>query len=80
MDRRAILHRLNKVFVETLDNEAIILAEETTANDVAEWDSLSHIQLVVEVEKEFGIRFTAREIQGWKTIGEMIDSISTKTL
>jgi len=72
------LKKVNEVFVETLDNGNIVLTEATTANDVAEWDSLNHIQLVVEVEKAFGIRFSSREIQTWKNIGEMIDSISAK--
>lgn len=78
MDRAEILKKVNEVFVETLDNENIVLTDATTANDVAEWDSLNHIQLVVEVEKAFGIRFSSREIQTWKNIGEMIDSISAK--
>lgn len=78
MERTEILQRVNAVFVDTLDNETIVLKEETTAGDVAEWDSLTHIQLVVAVEKAFGIRFTSREIQSWKNIGEMLDSISAK--
>lgn len=79
MERTEILQRVNAVFADTLDNETIVLKEETTAGDVAEWDSLTHIQLVVAVEKAFGIRFTSREIQSWKNIGEMLDSISAKT-
>lgn len=78
MDRGELLQAVNEVFVDELDNPAIVLKEDTTANDVAEWDSLSHIQLVVAVEKKFGIRFTAREIQSWKNVGEMIDSIKAK--
>ena len=78
MDRAAILKKVNALFVETLDNEDIVLTDATTANDVAEWDSLNHIQLVVDVEKAFGIRFSSREIQTWKNVGEMIDSIIAK--
>ena len=78
MDNKEILTTVTAVFAEVLDNKNIILTGETTANDVEEWDSLNHIQLVVAVEKKFRIRFTSREIQGWKNVGEMIDSINAK--
>lgn len=78
MDNKEILTTVTAVFAEVLDNKNIILTGETTANDVEEWDSLNHIQLVVAVEKKFRIRFTSREIQGWKNVGEMVDSINAK--
>jgi acyl carrier protein len=78
MDKTEILKKVNAVFVDVLDDEKIVLTEATTANDVEEWDSLNHIQLVVAVEKKFGIRFASREIQSWKNVGEMVDSISSK--
>jgi acyl carrier protein len=78
MDKTEILKKVNAVFVDVLDDENLVLTEATTANDVEEWDSLNHIQLVVAVEKKFGIRFASREIQSWKNVGEMVDSISAK--
>ena len=66
------------IFIDNLDNGDITLTETTTADDVEGWDSLTHVQLVVAVERKFKIRFTAKEIQSWKNIGEMIDSISNK--
>ena len=78
MERNDILHGVNEVFKDNLDDESIILAENTTADDIEEWDSLTHVQLVVAVEKKFKIRFNAKEIQSWKNVGEMIDSISAK--
>ncbi len=62
MNKNEILSKLSEIFREELDNEEITLTEETTANDVEEWDSLSHIQLIVAVEKAFGIRFISSEI------------------
>ena len=78
MDKAEILQQVNVVFVDVLDNDKIVLKNETTANDVDEWDSLNHIQLVVAIEKAFKVRFASREIQSWKNVGEMVDSISTK--
>ncbi|GEN73221.1 MULTISPECIES: acyl carrier protein [Chryseobacterium] len=78
MDKNEILSKLTNVFRDELDNEDIVLNAETTAEDVEEWDSLSHIQLIVAVEKAFGIRFTSSEIQGWNNVGEMADSIASK--
>jgi len=78
MDNNEILKKVNDLFTDVLDNENIILTGASTARDVEEWDSLNHIQLVVAIERQFGIRFTSREIQGWNNVGEMIDSISAK--
>jgi len=78
MERSEILKQVNEIFVNTLDNEDIVITETTRAPDVAEWDSLTHIELVVAVEKHFKIRFTAKEIQTWDNVGEMLDCIQQK--
>ena len=78
MTREEILSTISSVFADTLDEENVTLTEATTADDVEGWDSLTHVQLVVAVEKKFKIRFSAKEIQSWKNVGEMIDSISSK--
>ena len=73
-----ILDQVNSVIKIVLDNDAIRVNENSTADEIDEWDSLSHIQLVVAIEKHFKIRFNSKEIQGWKNIGELMDSISSK--
>ena len=78
MNRSEILKQINLIFIDTLDNEDVVIKEETTANDVEEWDSLTHIQLVVAIEKHFKIRFTSKEIQSWNNVGEMMDCIVSK--
>jgi acyl carrier protein len=78
MERSTILEQLNEIFIDAIDDEDIRLAFETTADDVEGWDSLTHIQLVVAIEKKFKIRFTSNEIQSWKNVGELIDSIESK--
>ena len=78
MTREDILKEISYVFADTLDEDNLTLAESSTADDVDGWDSLTHVQLVVAVEKRFKLRFSAKEIQSWKNVGEMIDSISSK--
>lgn len=79
MERKELFKKVNEIFIDALDIEEDIILEETTkAADVEEWDSLNHIQLVVAIEKHFKIRFTSKEIQSWKNVGEMIDSIAEK--
>lgn len=78
MKRDDTLKQLEELFKEILDNDHIRLSEETTANDVEEWDSLTHIQLIVEIEKKFNIRFSSKEIRKWNNVGEMLDSVCQK--
>ena len=73
-----ILDEVNRIFCEVLANDSIELKNETTANDVKGWDSLSHIELVVAVEKHFKIRFNFAELQKFKNVGEMCDNIAAK--
>lgn len=62
MERSDIFKKVNEIFCDELDNDDIVLTDETTADDVEEWDSLSHVQLIVAIEKAFGIKFTSNEI------------------
>lgn len=78
MKKMQILDEVQAIFREVLDNEEIVLANETTADDIEEWDSLTHIQLIVAIEKHFKIKFTSKEILSWQNVGEMIDCIATK--
>jgi len=78
MNRNEILNTVNNVFIDVLDDDNLVLTEATTANDVEEWDSLNHIQLVVAIERQFKIRFASQEILSWQNIGEMVDSIAAK--
>jgi acyl carrier protein len=79
MDHTAIIRKVNDIFIDVLDNPDIVLTDETSASDIAEWDSLNHIQLVVAIEKAFKMKFTSKEIQSWKNVGEMCKAINEKT-
>ena len=78
MEKNEILMKVQEIFRDVLDNEEIVLVNETTADDIEEWDSLSHVQLVVAVEKAFKVKFSSKEILSWKNVGEMVDSIVAK--
>lgn len=75
MQIEAILKQVNHIFIQVLDEDTIILTNETTSEDIDEWDSLTHIQLVVAIEKHFKTRFTSTEIQSWKNVGQMSEAI-----
>lgn len=78
MDKNQILADVQEIFRDVLDNEDLVISFETVADDVEEWDSLSHIQLIVAIEKHFQIKFNSKELMEWKTVGDMIDCISNK--
>ncbi|MBP3228389.1 MAG: acyl carrier protein [Bacteroidaceae bacterium] len=73
-----IYSRLTAVFRDVFDDDALTLTPATSAADIDEWDSLSHVQLIVAVEQEFGLRFTSREILRWQNVGEMAEAIAAK--
>lgn len=75
MERTEILAKVQEIFRDVLDNEDIVLTNETTADDIEEYDSLSHIQLIVAIEKKFNIKFSAIDIIAWDNVGELIDCI-----
>jgi acyl carrier protein len=78
MERNDIMSRVQEVFRDELELDDLVLTDETTADDVEEWDSLSHVQLVVALEKAFNIKFTSREILSWDNVGDLIDCIGKK--
>ena len=78
MERSEILKRVEEIFREELGQDALVLTDETTAEDVEGWDSLSHVQLVAVMEDAFGIEFSSREILSWDNVGDLIDSIQKK--
>ena len=76
--REEILDQVQGVFRKVLNDPSVTLHESTTAEDVNGWDSLSHVKIISEVEKQFKIRFSIKEMLTWKTVGDMIDSLYSK--
>lgn len=74
----SVRETLNLVFRRVFDNETITITDETTADDIEEWDSLAHINLIMEIEAEFDIKFTVDDIMDLKNVGEMLELIERK--
>ena len=75
MTNEQIYERLNKIFQNVFDEDRLAVRENTTAEDIDGWDSLEHINLIVAVEKRFGIKFNMGEVTTMKNVGEMADII-----
>ena len=70
---------LNEVFRSVFDNPNINITSESTSNDIIGWDSFSHMNLISTIEIHFNIEFSQSEAIGFKTVGELIQSIKSKT-
>lgn len=77
MNEKEIYAKLEEIFEDVFD-EKVTLTSETTAEDVEDWDSLSHITLISAVEEEFGIKFKMKEVSAMKNVGEMVSIISER--
>ena len=78
MDRESVIHRLNAIFQDIFDDPSLAVNDAMTASDVEGWDSLSHINLIVAVEKEFRVRFTTAEVRGLNNVGDFVALIVRK--
>lgn len=78
MDREAVFAKLVGVFEDVMDTDGVVLTEATIGDDVEEWDSLSHVRLMVSVEKAFGIRFSTAEISEFENLGDILTAIQAK--
>ncbi len=79
MDRADIIKRLEPVMQDVFDDDSIQYRDDLSANDVEEWDSLSHIRFIVAVEKTFRVRFTSSEMEGFNSVGDLVDAVAKKT-
>lgn len=75
MNRNEVLKKLNVIFRDVFDDDSIVINDRTTSNDIEEWDSIEHINLIGAVEDEFSMRFKMKGVSGMKNVGEMVDII-----
>lgn len=79
MKRHELFQDLTVILEDVMDVEDVVLTDDTTADDVEEWDSLSHVRLIVAIEKKYGIKFTNAEIASLTRVKDIIDMIDAKT-
>ncbi len=70
---------LTRVMADVFDDDDVVAKPELTAKDVPGWDSMAHVRLILQVERTFGVKFTATEISSFKTVGDLARSIAAKT-
>ncbi|WP_022756296.1 acyl carrier protein [Butyrivibrio fibrisolvens] len=75
MTREEVYEILNGIFQEVFDDEEITVNDSTTSEDIEDWDSLEHINLIVAIEKKYNIKFNMGEVNKFKNVGEMVDKI-----
>ena len=72
------IEKLNGIFQAVFDNDEIALRPEMTANDIDGWDSLSHENLVLAVEKGFGVKFTPKEQLSFRSVADWLKCLEGK--
>jgi acyl carrier protein len=78
MQQQEIYDRLTVILRDVFDDDTLVATPELTAHDVKDWDSVSHITLIVAVEERFGIKFKTAEVEKMKDVGQMVERIETK--
>ncbi|MGH6812309.1 MAG: acyl carrier protein [Methylocella sp.] len=79
MSKDEILEKLTSVFRDIFEDDAIVLERGMTADDVKEWDSANHINLVVAAEMRFRMKISTAEVDALKNVGDFVDLIERKT-
>ena len=78
MENNEIVSRLTPIFRDVFDDNALVVTEGMSAADVPTWDSLSNINMIVAVEKAFGVKFSIKDVRNLKNVGELLELIKRK--
>ncbi len=78
MTREEIVSKLTDIFHEVFNDNAIVLNDGMTANDVENWDSLTHMLMITKVEETFGIKFKLKELNKLRQVGDLVAVIESK--
>ncbi len=78
MQESQIYNRLTQILVDVFDDETLVATPHLQATDVDGWDSLTHVRLILTVERAFHIKFSAAESTGLKNVGDLVKLIEAK--
>lgn len=78
MLKKEILMKLNEIFIDIFDDPNLQINSNTSAEDIEDWDSLEHINLIWAIERKFKIKFEIEEINQFQNVGQMVDSIAAR--
>ena len=79
MDESDIYAQLTKIFEDVFDYDSIVVPPALSAKEVDGWDSLTHIRLILTVEKAFKVKFSTSEIGKMATVGDLVTLIKART-
>ena len=78
MTRESVLEQVQDILRDIFDDEDIVVTNDTVADDIEDWDSLEHINVITSMEKHFKVKFAMNEVTGFKNVGNMVDTIFNK--
>lgn len=79
MEKQVIVEKITEIFREVFNDNNIVINDEMTANDVENWDSLTHMLMITKVEEEFGVKFKLKELNKLKQVGDIVSLLVEKT-
>ena len=79
MDKNEIFEAVQQIFRDNFDDEELVITRETCADDIEDWDSLEQINLLMAMEKKFGLKFNLSDVRNLENVGDLLDLIERLT-
>lgn len=78
MERTEILNKLSQIISDVVDDDELVINDDTTASDVNGWDSLAQVLIVGQIQNEFNVKLSSSEVSGLANVGALVDAIKAK--
>jgi acyl carrier protein len=72
----SVINQLNSIFQEVFDDPALVVRPETSPSEIADWDSVAQVKLVLAIEEAFGARLTTDEVTGLHCVGDFMAALN----